>query len=197
MPPPISWLARTACKPDIARRETSVITGKGFSILRSLQRFVEKSSNSAALARTRTSATPGAKHALEGHRQVRRELPRALLDWRYFRRLAGRERRRGSLRGTPRKASSRVVVSHSPKTRHECHSNGQPAKAPRPPKLFRAYLNISARLCGPPAIEREFKTIDFLTLVDLQRINIQISAEQLRRARSFCRLAVRMALMPG
>jgi len=25
-------------------------------------------------------------------------------------------------------------------------------------------------LCGPPAIEREFKTIDFLTLVDLQRI---------------------------
>jgi len=57
-----------------------------------------------------------------------------------------------------------------PKPGHECHSNGQPAKAPRPPKLFRAYLNISARLCGPPAIDREFKTIDFLTLVDLQRI---------------------------
>jgi hypothetical protein len=37
---------------------------------------------------------------------------------------------------------------------------------PRLPRLFRAYLDISARICGPPAIDREFKTIDFLTLVD-------------------------------
>jgi len=58
----------------------------------------------------------------------------------------------------------------SPKPGHECHSNGRPAEAPRPPKLFRAYLNVSAQLCGPPAIDREFKTIDFLTLVDLDRI---------------------------
>jgi putative hemolysin len=36
--------------------------------------------------------------------------------------------------------------------------------------LFRAYLDISARLCGPPAIDREFGTIDFLTLLDLQVI---------------------------
>lgn len=57
-----------------------------------------------------------------------------------------------------------------PKPGHECHSSGQPAKTPRPPRLFRAYLNISARLCGPPAIDREFKTIDFLTLVDLEGI---------------------------
>jgi putative hemolysin len=35
------------------------------------------------------------------------------------------------------------------------------------PKLLRAYLAIGARLCGPPAIDREFKTIDFLTLMDL------------------------------
>jgi putative hemolysin len=38
------------------------------------------------------------------------------------------------------------------------------------PRLFRAYLDISARLCGPPAIDRDFKTIDFLTLVDLHSI---------------------------
>jgi putative hemolysin len=37
----------------------------------------------------------------------------------------------------------------------------------RPPRLFRAYLDISAKVCGPPAIDREFKTIDFLTLIDL------------------------------
>ena len=35
------------------------------------------------------------------------------------------------------------------------------------PKLLRAYLAIGARLCGPPAIDREFKTIDFLTILDL------------------------------
>ncbi|HEY2821602.1 MAG TPA: GNAT family N-acyltransferase [Candidatus Acidoferrum sp.] len=42
--------------------------------------------------------------------------------------------------------------------------------APDPPRLFRAYLDLSARLCGPPAIDREFGTIDFLTLLDLQVI---------------------------
>jgi len=41
---------------------------------------------------------------------------------------------------------------------------------PRPPRLFRSYLEISARICGPPAIDRDFHTIDFLTLVDLHRI---------------------------
>ena len=38
------------------------------------------------------------------------------------------------------------------------------------PKLLRAYLAIGARLCGPPAIDREFKTIDFLTLMDLDQL---------------------------
>jgi putative hemolysin len=42
--------------------------------------------------------------------------------------------------------------------------------AQRPPRLFRAYLEISAKLCGPPARGREFKTIDFLTLIDLKRL---------------------------
>lgn len=58
----------------------------------------------------------------------------------------------------------------APKPAHECRSNGGPVEAPKPPRLFRAYLDISARLCGPPAIDREFKTIDFLTLLDLHRI---------------------------
>ncbi len=36
------------------------------------------------------------------------------------------------------------------------------------PKLLRAYLAVGAKICGPPALDREFRTIDFLTLVDLQ-----------------------------
>lgn len=47
----------------------------------------------------------------------------------------------------------------------------QPAvKAPKIPKLLTAYLSMGATICGPPAIDREFKTIDFLTLHDLETL---------------------------
>ena len=57
-----------------------------------------------------------------------------------------------------------------PQPGHECCSTGAPLEPTRPPRLFRAYLDISGRICGPPAIDREFKTIDFLTLVDLAKL---------------------------
>jgi putative hemolysin len=57
-----------------------------------------------------------------------------------------------------------------PQPGYTCQSNGVPVDSTRPPRLFRAYLDISGRICGPPAIDREFKTIDFLTLVDLARL---------------------------
>jgi putative hemolysin len=57
-----------------------------------------------------------------------------------------------------------------PQPGHSCASNGVLVQAGRPPRLFRAYLEISGRVCGPPAIDREFKTIDFLTLVDLANL---------------------------
>jgi len=38
------------------------------------------------------------------------------------------------------------------------------------PKLLRAYLTIGAQICGPPALDSEFGTIDFLTLLDLRRV---------------------------
>ena len=44
------------------------------------------------------------------------------------------------------------------------------------PKLLRTYLAIGAKICGPPAIDREFKTIDFLTLLDLQELHPRIRA---------------------
>jgi putative hemolysin len=40
-------------------------------------------------------------------------------------------------------------------------------KPPKVPKLLAAYLSVGAKICGPPAIDREFKTIDFLTFLDL------------------------------
>lgn len=44
------------------------------------------------------------------------------------------------------------------------------------PKLLRAYLAVGARICGPPAIDREFKTIDFLTFLDLEALHPRVYA---------------------
>jgi putative hemolysin len=38
------------------------------------------------------------------------------------------------------------------------------------PKLLRAYLGLGAKICAPPALDREFKTVDFLTLLDLHAL---------------------------
>ena len=46
----------------------------------------------------------------------------------------------------------------------------------RPPKLLRAYLTIGAKICGPPAIDREFKTIDLLTMLDLNTLHPRMAA---------------------
>lgn len=56
------------------------------------------------------------------------------------------------------------------------------AQAPeiRPPKLLTAYLSLGARICGPPALDRTFKTIDFLTLLDLERIS-EVAARRFLR----------------
>jgi len=62
------------------------------------------------------------------------------------------------------------VLRTVPVAGKECKPGGKIPEMTRPPRLFRAYLEISARLCGPPAIDREFKTIDFLTLIDLARL---------------------------
>jgi putative hemolysin len=39
------------------------------------------------------------------------------------------------------------------------------------PALFQSYLTLGARICGPPAIDRLFKTIDFLVLLDTRELD--------------------------
>lgn len=52
-----------------------------------------------------------------------------------------------------------------------------PGLAPRPsarvaiPKLLRTYIGTGARICSQPAWDREFGTIDFLTLLDLEQLS--------------------------
>jgi putative hemolysin len=42
------------------------------------------------------------------------------------------------------------------------------AQAVHIPRLLSAYLALGAGICGPPAIDREFRTIDFLTWLDVR-----------------------------
>jgi putative hemolysin len=51
-----------------------------------------------------------------------------------------------------------------------CPGEGDPAVPVKLPKLLRTYLGGGAKICGPPAWDRAFGTIDFLTLLDLEQI---------------------------
>lgn len=54
-------------------------------------------------------------------------------------------------------------------TRHfECPMDVISRDRVKIPKLLSAYLSLGAKICGAPAIDREFKTIDFLTFLDLE-----------------------------
>mgnify|MGYP001562223920 CR=1 FL=1 len=52
-------------------------------------------------------------------------------------------------------------------------------RAAQIPKLLAAYLSLGAKICGPPAIDRKFRTIDFLTMMDLQSLPANAIARSL------------------
>ena len=55
----------------------------------------------------------------------------------------------------------------------ECglHDHGDAAEEPVDiPPLFQSYLNLGAKICGPPAIDRAFQTIDFLVVLDVREL---------------------------
>ncbi len=62
---------------------------------------------------------------------------------------------------------------------YACSLDRSADDAPKTPKLLATYLSLGAMMCAPPALDRAFGTIDFLTLVDLQ------SPEQGRRLARF------------
>jgi putative hemolysin len=77
-----------------------------------------------------------------------------------------------SLKGymVPAELQTRPTVQYAlPK----CKGELIPVQAP---KLLRAYLTIGAKICGPPAIDRDFRTIDFLTMLDLHTLHPRIAA---------------------
>jgi len=61
-----------------------------------------------------------------------------------------------------------------PLAAYDCSLNQLAAEPVKIPKLLRAYLTLGAKVCGPPALDREFKTIDFLTLLDLDTMPVVV-----------------------
>jgi len=55
----------------------------------------------------------------------------------------------------------------SPLAAFECSLEELSAEPVSVPRLLRAYLALGAKICGPPALDRRFKTIDLLTMLDL------------------------------
>ena len=50
------------------------------------------------------------------------------------------------------------------------YSENMPETMPKVPKLLRTYIGVGAKICGAPAWDREFGTIDFLTLLDMREL---------------------------
>jgi putative hemolysin len=53
----------------------------------------------------------------------------------------------------------------------EARLDGSPYEPVKLPRLFRTYLRHGAKVCGPPAIDRLFKTIDYLVIFDVSGLD--------------------------
>jgi putative hemolysin len=67
-----------------------------------------------------------------------------------------------SLRVQPRSQASCLAAAAAGTLRYP---------TPKIPALFQAYLTLGARILGPPAIDRDFKTIDWLVLLNVAELD--------------------------
>lgn len=74
-----------------------------------------------------------------------------------------------------REGSSHPSFSVAPRPGFQCVNGAAPENGREAsiPKLFRIYMHYGAKVCGPPAIDRQFKTIDFLVLFDVFEMDAQ------------------------
>jgi len=75
----------------------------------------------------------------------------------------------GALRLLEREGHMHPTFYVPPRAGFECEEEpgaGVSEAEPALPKLFRTYLRFGARVCGPPALDRAFKTTDFFVVFD-------------------------------
>lgn len=63
-----------------------------------------------------------------------------------------------------------------PTAAYVCPMDQQAEPAPKVPRLLESYLMLGAKICGAPALDREFKTVDFLTLLDLDSVPPRVAS---------------------
>jgi putative hemolysin len=64
-----------------------------------------------------------------------------------------------------------------PLPRFACYEEGfqaDPLVPPKIPKLMRLYLAYDVKVCGPPAMDRLFKTIDYFTVFDVEKVSPRV-----------------------
>jgi len=66
-----------------------------------------------------------------------------------------------------------------PLPHYACPLDRMAVEAPEVPKLFATYLTLGAKICGAPALDREFRTVDFLTLMDLETVPRRVAQRYL------------------
>lgn len=93
--------------------------------------------------------------------------------------LASQDRREGKLAMNllEREGHLHPELRVPPRAGFECYPPGFEAGElfeVKLPRLFRTYLRIGAKVCGPPAIDRAFKTIDYFVLFDVFTLDRQM-----------------------
>lgn len=76
-------------------------------------------------------------------------------------------------RGLEREGHLHEFIRIKPLDSHTCLTEpvpGYSADSVRPPRLMRAYLSFGAKICSLPAIDRQFKTIDFLAVFNTESL---------------------------
>ena len=73
-----------------------------------------------------------------------------------------------------RKYLAPVDLRTRPLPEFHCSLDQLSEEVPKIPKLLRAYLSLGAKICGPPALDCQFKTIDFLTFLDLETMPLLV-----------------------
>jgi putative hemolysin len=64
-----------------------------------------------------------------------------------------------------------IVRPHSHTSLPPAEPSSGEVDAVRLPILFKTYLRYGSKVCGPPAIDREFKTIDYLVVLDIDALS--------------------------
>ncbi len=169
--PQSKWWAPIASKPARTRRGTSDTIASRNLNLKFIAHCAMKSSSWAALVSTNSTAIcPSSVCFGKGLPNTPAHGARAIFSVAVQSPLRSRRFGASAYAELCRKSLADPRYRTRPRMEYDCPLNCLSEERPKIPKLLRAYLSIGAKICGPPALDRQFKTIDFLTMLDLETL---------------------------